>query len=394
MTFKFPAPIPPQSSMRAAVAVILSEDFADAKAFNLWEAHLLWLSQDLGWTRALEQAEDLKPEDFGPPSGHEVVDLLNDFIFQTGYVNAHTGLTSSDIVDNVRLIQLQELVATTCLSLYRLRKHVWNHADSERETVGFTHWQPAAPLTWRHRVAAWMFPINQALSSAPVLYAKQFGGPVGDQASLKHLAAHLKVELGSHPFPWDTFALQRPRNLHGLQSSDHTGEMEVIQWVARIAAALHKIALDLRFLASQGLVFIERPLGHAGSSSMPHKTNPYKWEKVCSITRSISTTQEEMWAVMANNSLERTLDTSWQLKALIARAFHGLGLALDEMCNCRFGIDAANEDRLRQLRPLLSSDRDLLNAVLGGQSRFHAFKASLHAHHHNDSPDSNEKPAS
>jgi len=381
MNFKFPAPELPRSSMRATVNALLSEEWSDAKTFNLWEAHLQWLAQDLGWERALDQVEGLTADDFGPPSGHEVVDLLNDFIFQTGYVNAHTGLTSSDIVDNVRLIQLQELVAVTCTYLYQLRKHIWSHADSERETVGFTHWQPAAPISWRHRVTAWMFPINLALSQAPVLYAKRFGGPVGDCASLRQLAAYCKVELESKPFPWDIFGLQTPRNLSGLQSSDHTGEMEVIHWVARIAAALHKIALDLRFLASQGLVFIERPLGHAGSSSMPHKTNPFKWEKVCSITRSISTTQDEMWAVMAHNSLERTLDTSWQLKQLIRRAFQGLGLALDEMTACRFGIDAANEERLRVLRPQLSSDRDLMNAVLQGQSRFSAFNASLHAHH-------------
>lgn len=377
MIFRHQAPTPArEADLRQAVALILSEEFSDAKAFNLWEAHLLWLSRDLGWARALE-TEEHTPEEFGPPCGHEVVDLLNDFVFQTGLVNAHTGLTSSDIVDNVRLIQLQELVLVTVDALDRFRDHLICHVEAKRETVGFTHWQPAAPVTWEHRVHAWLFPLNLAQSNAPTLYAKQFGGPVGDRATLHYLAATCGVKLADHPFEWQDFNLQPPRNLHGLQSSDHTAELQVINWVCAIAAGLHKVALDLRFLASQNLVFIERPAGHAGSSSMPHKMNPHKWEKVCSVCRSISTTQAEMWMVAAQNSLERTLDTSWQLKHLIHRAFSGLAIALDEMCQCRFGIDARNEIHLRELRPLLMSERDLMREVIKGKSRWAAYRDAL-----------------
>jgi len=67
----------------------------------LWHQHLEWLA-DCGFARANERGH-AEPT---PPSGHEVVDLLAQFVHETGLVNAHLGLTSSDIVDNVRLLQL------------------------------------------------------------------------------------------------------------------------------------------------------------------------------------------------------------------------------------------------------------------------------------------------
>jgi adenylosuccinate lyase len=152
-------------------------------------------------------------------------------------------------------------------------------------------------------------------------------------------------------------------------------ETNAVNWCCAAAAQLHKIALDLRFLASRQLVTIGRAAHHAGSSSMPHKTNPYKWEKVCSVCRSISTTQAEIWSVMAQNSLERTLDGSWQIKQLLRRCFHGLALALDELeaVDCKVNF-TKNAHEMTIWRDTISSDRDLTRRVVqGGESRWLAY---------------------
>lgn len=363
---------------KARVLIVHDEGWFEAKCFNLWQAHLEWL-HDMGWTRAYEQ-QVIKAEDFGGPTGHEVVDLLNDFIFQTGYVNAHTGLTSSDIVDNVRLMQI-----AACLEILRdrgeeFREALFARASCTRETVGFTHWQPAAPLSWEHRVDAWLQPVKWQLVTPPCIFAKRFGGPVGDNASLKLLVESLGANLSDHPFNWHKFDLEHPNNSHPLQSSDHQCELAAVSWCCALAAQLHKIALDLRFLASHRVVALGRPAGHAGSSSMPHKMNPHKWEKVCSICRSVATTQQEMWQVAAHNSLERTLDTSWQLKSLLQRCFLGLAEALDLMADTQFSVTDHGTALVRELRPLLSSDRDLMRQVLSGKSRWAAYSEALSIH--------------
>lgn len=359
---------------KARVTTIFSDPYFKEYCFKLWEAHLKWL-HEMGFERAFEQwtVQPLLPF----ASGHEVVDHLNEFVVTRGYVNAHLGLTSSDIVDNIRLMQVRDSMAevseTVGLLIQRLNER-FNHPGAE--TVGFTHWQPAAPISWGHRCNAWLAPLTWYLATRPMVCAKKFGGPVGDQASLELIVG--KDKLNDNPFDWSIFDLEYPNNPYPLQSSDHTQEMQAVNWICAIAAQLHKIALDLRFLASHNLVSIHNGKHHAGSSSMPHKINPYKWEKVCSICRSISTTQQEMWQVQAQNSLERTLDTSWQLKALLKRVFVGVALALDEMMLVDVHINHAETSyMLSHVRNKISTDRDLTRRVLAGESRWSAYNQML-----------------
>lgn len=355
---------------RNLVSSVFSPELFDFRAGLLWRAHLDWLAE-LGWADAHRKESVQLPA----PSGHEVVDMLNRFVVTAGLVNAHTGLTSSDIVDNVRLMQVREGLGVLSESLLALLDQLHPVRAACWPTVGFTHWQIAAPITWSHRGGAWCAPLAFLQAAVPAVYAKKFGGPVGDGASLKLLVGEDK--LNDNPFNWESFGLEYPCNPHPLQSSDHTCEIAAINWVCAVAAQLHKIAQDLRFLAAFGLVVPEQG-EQAGSSSMPHKVNPFKWEKVCGLCRSVSTTQSEMWAVAAHNSLERTLDTSWQLKALLERAFLGLAEALDTMHEVEIVLPMnRSAELLRDHRDQLSSDADLTRQVLAGKSRFAAYQESL-----------------
>ena len=356
----------PKTNCLDQVKQILSDEFIRETSFQLWEAHLEWLHK-LGFKDALRQ--EVQGVCSAASFGHEVVDLLSQFVCSTGYVNAHLGLTSSDIIDNVRLMQVDAAITRLDQKASEVA-HCLRQLDSLTKTVGFTHWQPAAPICWSQRVDAWFAPISLIRGNLPIIHAKQFGGPVGDSASLE-------IVLGDWPeyqnFDWMPFGLEQPENRTPLQSSDYLDETAAINWCCALAAQLHKIAQDLRFLASQGLVRIIT--GVAGSSSMPHKVNPYKWEKVCSICRSVSSTQSEIWSVMAQNSLERTLDGSWQIKALLRRCFEGLALALDEFCAVRMTNNVQlDTEMLIRLHDQLSTDEVLTRRVVeGGESRWAAY---------------------
>jgi adenylosuccinate lyase len=267
------------------IQYIFSDKFIEEKSFALWERHLHWLAT-LGWDAAYRRGstEDLAGLSETAPSGHEVVDLLARFITRTGYINAHAGLTSSDIIDNVRLMQVNESMKVVAAAVAPMMMRLNARFNLPNvETVGFTHWQVAAPISWAHRLHAWLEPINYLLATRPAIHAKKFGGPVGDAASLKLLVP--SNVLDDNPFDWGPFDLDHPNNPFPLQSSDHTCESQAINWVCGLASQVHKIALDLRFLASQQLLTINRPAGHAGSSSMPHKLNPYKWPSRCCYCR-------------------------------------------------------------------------------------------------------------
>ncbi len=349
---------------------IFSDEYVREKCFSLWHAHLQWL-HDSGFERALDQT-DPNPTIPSTSTGHEVVDLLAQFVQATGLVNAHLGLTSSDIIDNVRLMQVNASVEVIHTRLFEMVGRFQSRLDVDIDTVGFTHWQPAAPITWRHRMRAWLEPIKLLLERRPRVHAKQFGGPVGDARSLRRIVSDVKT------FEWSHFHLAYPANRFPIQSSDHLDEMAAVNWCCAVAAQVHKIAQDLRFLASRHTIIIARNKGHAGSSSMPHKTNPYKWEKVCSCCRSLSTIQQEIWSVMAHNSLERTLDTSWQLKHALERCFTTLVTALDEMIEVDFEINVPGVlvESMKSANEI-STDAELMKRILGGESRWSAYLSML-----------------
>lgn len=349
---------------------IFSDEYVHETCFSLWEAHLQWL-HDCGFERALDRDEKVVVPDTS--TGHEVVDLLASFVQSTGLVNAHLGLTSSDVIDNVRLMQVNASLGVIHSRLVELVNRFQARLDVDEDTVGFTHWQPAAPITWRHRVRAWLEPVEILLERRPPIHAKQFGGPVGDARSLRRIVTDFKT------FDWSPFHLKHPVNHHPIQSSDHLDELAAVNWCCAVAAQVHKIAQDLRFLASRRTIVIGRKANHAGSSSMPHKTNPYKWEKVCSCCRSMSTTSSEVWSVLAHNSLERTLDTSWQLKHALQRCFETLAIALDEMLAVEFEIHVSHTRVETFLSALdITSDARLMERILGGgESRWSAYLSML-----------------
>lgn len=355
------------------ITVVFSDPTHEEICQDIWTAHLDWLAK-CGFERALDQQDP--PPELITPTGHEVVDMLSRFVSQTGLVNAHLGLTSSDVVDNARLVLIQlglavlrNRVADLCIHLRDSFKDV-----NGLQTVGFTHWQAAAPITWEHRVEAWISPLTFLQSRTPLVFAKMFGGPVGNAATLKKIIPADRWK----PFDWSSFDIEYPVNHYPIQSSDHQSEQHAVAWITQVAAQVHKIAADLRFLCAKHEVRPTRKEGHAGSSSMAHKLNPHKWEKVCSICRSVSTTQGEMWSVAAHNGLERTLDTSWQLKSLLRRAFTGLAEALDIMVATQIEVNVYSSAAQLSNRLLRSdSDAELTRRVLAGEDRWSAYLSLL-----------------
>ena len=366
------------------LTAIWSERYFEGSCFDLWQAHFDWLTAE-GVVTALHR--DSPPVAPAGSTGHEMVDLLAQFIGQTGLVNAHLGLTSSDVCDNARLQQVAASLGWLDVGLTQLVLNL-PHAllaglpgGPTEPCLGFTHWQPAAPLTWGWRVLAWLAPLRLASRRRPVIHAKRFGGPVGDAASLQLVLGAVPVAEALDRFDttyWHRLGdLAAPANLTPLQSSDHVDELAAVAWVAGIAAQLHKLAADWRFLASQGVVEMTAPAA-AGSSSLPHKHNPHRWEKVCGLCRSAATVQQEMWDVAAHNSCERTLDTSWQIKHALPRMFLAVAEAIDLL--------GAHPPRVRSGRDLalltehsdeVNSDRELTRRVLRGEARWTAYLTAL-----------------
>jgi adenylosuccinate lyase len=323
-----------------AISKLWSTDHEERLSFDLWSLHLKWLDS-CGWKDALKTNRPNLPI---RGSHHRTVDRLRRYIEATGFVNAHFGLTSSDIEDNVRLRQIAESVCVIRELGFQVLPVLDLFDNPTGATPAFTHWQPAGVVYPATKYRSMICPLVVLLENPPEVHAKHFGGPCGDNTELNILTLTLNDKWKGYAFDWSNFGLRPPRNFFPIQSSDHLDEMAYVTWCATIAAQIHKIAADLRFLISVGIVAEDHLPGYRGSSSIPQKSNPYLLEKVCSIMRTISVAPVEMWQVMANNGCERTLDTSWQIRRLLQRVTESLV----------YGIETLTSAKLKSAEPHLS----------------------------------------
>ena len=371
------ASFPPQS-----ICDFWSEETEERLFFEFWSAHALWLSDVVGWDRANQRGIYTAPH---ASSQHRTIDRLRRFIQATGLVNAHFGLTSSDVEDNVQRSQLA--VSMHCLSakLEYLLHQMSSSFPDDMQIPAFTHLQHAGAFSLHHRVAAWLTPLEINIRTMPVVHAKFLGGSVGDAMELIELVKRIKRmnrhafgnldEVGmmyvltgfQRRFPWKAFMLQAPLNTYPTQSADYMDEFEAVSWMAKCAAQLHKIALDLRLMQGQGLVRQAHDEGYRGSSSIQEKNNPIGWEKACSIARTILPLPQEILTVIAHNALERTLDTSWQLRQTLATSTQRFEKLLDTMTSSTIEVGPFAPRHQPDRHKPISSVLDL------GQSRIEVY---------------------
>lgn len=348
-----------------------SDEHKKSASFRLWDLHSVSLL-DCGWEDAL------RVEPYELPEGnadHGTLGLLRSYIVETGMVNAHFGLTSSDVEDNVRLLALYKACHRIQGSLTAVVDSILKTWNIGGYVPAFTHWQPAGLLEGSQKGMSLSNPLVTLSKVDLKPAAKKLGGPTGDCRELNDL---FKMKGDQAVFPYWAFGLNPPVNDAPIQSSDYLEEMCLINWVAAVAAQLHKVCADYRFYASHGFIYEQHQKEYRGSSSIPQKNNPFKLEKVCSILRSLSTIQVEMWEVLAFNGCERTLDSSWQIKNLFRRCTVDLAYAIETFLSVSIIANPVTISGNPSFWTAQSLRDKLTDRVLAGESRITAYE-SLHS---------------
>jgi len=197
----------------------------------------------------------------------------------------HLGATSYDIEDTATGLLIKEALIYTRASLLTLLKVLVNLMDQTKEIVciGRTHGQHALPTTYGMRFGVWAYEVNRHLDRLnEVLERISYGkmsGAVGTMASFGDYGIKLQKavmrELDLSPVLIANQIVQRDRHA------------EVILLTALIGQTLAKIATQFRILQRTEISEMFEPFKEAqvGSSTMPHKRNPYKSERICSLAR-------------------------------------------------------------------------------------------------------------
>jgi adenylosuccinate lyase len=194
----------------------------------------------------------------------------------------HWGLTSTDVIDTARALQLKQANALILAALDDLMEAIRRRALEHRRTLmmGRTHGVHAEVTTFGLKLAVWYDEMRRnrerMIRAAEVVRVGKISGAVGTFAHLDpEVEATVCERLGLHAAAVSTQTLQRDRH------AEYMGALAVI------GASLDKFATEIRHLQRTEVREVEEPfaVGQKGSSAMPHKRNPVKCEQVCGLSR-------------------------------------------------------------------------------------------------------------
>ncbi len=167
---------------------------------------------------------------------------------QTAVSAVHRGATSQDILDTAAMLMAKRAIDVMLADLAQAAEAAAGLAEAHRASImiGRTLLQQAVPVTFGLVAAGWLTGLDEAREGLATVRSRrlavQFGGAAGTLASLgeagQQVAALLAEEIGlAVPvLPW------------------HTDRLRIIDLgvaLARVAAALGKIARDVTLLAQE-----------------------------------------------------------------------------------------------------------------------------------------------
>ncbi len=194
----------------------------------------------------------------------------------------HLGLTSYDVVDTALSLLIRESLRKVLRPLRDLRRLLKRQALRHRKTVcmGRTHGIHAEPVTFGFKLLVWHEEVGRHIGrlerAVETISVGRISGSVGTYIHLDPRVERFALrELGLAPAKVSTQVLQRDRHA------------EVLSALALLASTLEKFALEVRHLQRTEVMEVEEPFtrGQKGSSSMPHKKNPVRCERISGLAR-------------------------------------------------------------------------------------------------------------
>ncbi len=290
----------------------------------------------------------------------------------------HLGATSCYVTDNTDLLLLREGLQMVAERVAAVIDGLAQFAVAYRDLpcLGFTHLQPAQPVTvgkraclWAHDFAMDLAEIEYRIGSIKALGSK---GTTGTQASFLELfhGDHAKVrklerlvcrKMGfddSYPVSGQTYS----RKIDSYVLGNLSG----------VAQSAHKMATDLRLLAHRKEVEEPFEKDQIGSSAMAYKRNPMRSERICSLARFVTSLESSAAQTASVQWLERTLDDSANRRLTLPQAFLATDAVLILCQNVTAGLVVYPKVIAAHLQaelPFMATENILMAAVAAGGDR-------------------------
>src|SRR5690606_1452094 len=206
--------------------------------------------------------------------------------------------------------------------------------------LAHTHGQPATPTTMGKELAVLAYRLSRQLTRITgAEYLGKLNGATGTYGA--HLAAVPGADWQqiSHDFVTGLGLTWNPLT---TQIESHDWQAEVYADIARFNRVLHNLCTDVWSYISLGYFAQVRGQGTVGSSTMPHKVNPIRFENAEANLEVSNALLDVLASTLVTSRLQRDLTDSSMQRNIGTALGHSL-LALDNVARGLAGLDAAPE---------------------------------------------------
>jgi adenylosuccinate lyase len=315
---------------------------------------------------------------------HDVKARLEEFSDLAGQQQAHKGMTSRDLTENVEQLQVRRGLELVRDRVVAVLARLAELAEEHRDTVltGRTHNVPAQATTLGKRFANAGEELLQALGRVEDLLARQalrgLKGPVGtqqdaldlldgDAARLEQLEQAVAEHLGFAQ-RLGSVGQVYPRSL----------DLDVVAALLQVASGPANLATTIRLMAGQELATEGFQPGQVGSSAMPHKMNSRSCERVNGFVAILRGHVTMASSLVGDQWNEGDVSCSVVRRVVLPDAFLALDGLLETFLTVlrEFGAyPAVIERELERYLPFLATTKVLMAAVRAGVGRETAHEA-------------------
>ena len=290
----------------------------------------------------------------------------------------HLGATSCYVTDNADLIIYRDALKYVREEVKSLMVNISEFAVKYKDlpTLGYTHYQPAQPVTVGKRATLWLQDLETDLNEIDfaIKNIKFLGsrGTTGTEASFMDLfeGDAEKIDLMNRMIA-DSFGFDECFSVSG-QTYPRKTDVRIMNALSSVAQSCYRMAQDIRLLQHDRQ--LEEPFekDQIGSSAMAYKRNPMRCERICSLARYLMA--DALNAVMTAQSqwLERTLDDSANRRVSLPEGFLCCDSILRIAKNVTSGLvvnEKVIEKTLKDYMPFIATENIMMEAVKRGGDR-------------------------
>ena len=294
---------------------------------------------------------------------------IESFVRSVSHLNnrgeMHTGLTSSDLEENVRIYRLEMswMVLNNLLNNFWSRFSEW-YISNDINLKAYTHLMEAGEIGLMQRFR--VLKNTYGMIIRPYIMYRGIHGSLGTR--------HVQKALGISNEELDRLEWFRGKTIQPFasQSSNHITDLDVANWLVAQTAVLAKLANDLRQMFAKGEVYNSHKDIASTAIAQKKHPNPWRWERMSGMAEKIYHLPSIVARTLSSTLLERTLTDQSVLNDVFKDAIFTLN-GLIEDATIGLSTLAINKDKEVKIY-MLNPEIELAELVKKGVPRIDAYK--------------------